>query len=643
MYTSKRINRLCSLLLAVLLTGGLSTCGHRHRAAEDPARPNIIWINVEDIGPALGCYDDPQAITPNLDRLASQGIVYRNAFATAPICAPSRSSFITGVYSTSMGTQHLRSIVERPDFILTLHEHLKNAGYFVTNYGKTDWNFSPDGVFDLWEQSYDPWRKRPENQPFYSMFVIGGTHEGAANRPERYEAITSDLPPELRHDPDGFPVQPAYPDTPEFRAYWARYYDLISAMDIQVGEILQNLEEDGLMDETVVFFFADHGFGAPRHKRYLLTTGLQVPLLVYLPPKYRHWSTTPVGGCEGRLVSLVDLVPSVLEMLGLEVPDYVQGQSFLGPGPDSPREYVYGERSRADDMFEMSRAVLNERYMYVRNYMPYLPYIRNGVIQADDKDGYRGLRRMHYEQALPEPMELLFHPKAVEELYDLQADPGQLNNLADVPELADIRSELSRQLLQWSIDTRDIGFLPEAEYMIRAEGSTPYEIGQDPIAYNLEEVMASADLVGTDRVDAILGYLRAGDAGARYWSVIAINSLPEPGPAVTAALQEVLKDPSPSVQIAAAEALCRLGICTPAIPVLRKLVQDDRPWVALQAARSLVEIGVAAKPLVPVMLEVQKKLLGGPDSPRKYKDFEYASFTGWALETALQQCHAQPL
>ena len=542
-----------------------------------------------------------------------------------------------------MGTQHLRSVVERPDFILTLHEHLKNAGYFVTNYGKTDWNFSPDGVFDLWEQSYDPWRKRPENQPFYSMFVIGGTHEGAANRPERYEALTADLPQEFRHDPEGFPVQPAYPGTPEFQAFWARYYDLISAMDLQVGQILENLETDGLMDETLIFFFADHGFGAPRHKRYLLTTGLHVPLLIYLPPKYRHWSKTPAGGSERRLVSLVDLVPSVLEMLGLKVPDYVQGQSFLGPGSDFPREYIYGERSRADDMFEMSRAVLNDRFMYVRNYMPYLPYIRNGVIQAEDKDGYRGLRRMHRQQALPEAMERLFHPKAVEELYDLRADPGQLNNLADVPELADIRSELSRQLVQWSIDTRDIGFLPEAEYMIRAEGSTPYQIALDSGLYNLEEVMASASLVGTERIDAILSNMKAGDAGARYWAVIAVNSLAEPGPAVARALQETLTDPSPSVQIAASEALCRIGHSGAALSVLKTWVQDDRPWVALQAARSLVEIGTDAKPLVPVMLEVQKKLLGGPDSPRKYKDFEYSSFTGWALETALEQCEARPL
>lgn len=625
------------------LLAGLQACDPRGPGTEDASRPNIVWINVEDISPALGCYGDPNARTPNLDRLASEGIVYRRAYSTAPICAPSRSSFITGVYSTSMGTQHLRSVVERAEFILTLHEHLKNAGYYVTNYGKTDWNFSPEGVFDLWEQTYDPWRKRPEGQPFYSMFVIGGTHEGAANRPERYEAATQDLPPELRHDPAGFPVQPAYPDTPEFQAYWARYYDLISAMDIQVGEILQNLEEDKLMDETVVFFFADHGFGAPRHKRYLLTTGIQVPLLVYLPPKYRHWSKTKAGESDSQLVSLVDLVPSVLEMLGLEVPDYVQGQAFLGPEPDAPREYIYGERSRADDLFEMSRAVLNERYLYVRNYMPYLPYIRDGVIQADDKDGYRGLRRLHQQQALPEAMERLFHPKPAEELYDLEADPGQLNNLATSVDHADVKGELSRQLARWSLETRDVGFLPEAEYMIRSAGSTPYEMAQDTGAYNLEEVMASAGLVGTDRVDAILRDLKAGDAGARYWAVIAVNSLPEPGPVVAAALQEVLGDPSPSVQIAAAEALCRIGHFEAAVPVLGNWVQDDRPWVALQAARSLVEIGPAATPLVPVMLEVQEKLLGGPDSPRKYKDFEYASFTGWALETALQQCGAKPL
>lgn len=619
---------------------------HQESSKSAQLRPNIVWINVEDISPALGCYGDTLAITPNLDRMASEGILFSQAFSTAPICAPSRSSFITGVYSTSMGTQHLRSEVNRASFIKTLPEHLKELQYFTTNYGKTDWNFSPDGVFDLWEQDLAPWRKRPDNQPFFSMFVAGKTHEGSVNKLENYHKAVEGLPREFFHDTTHFPVPGSYPQTQEFRTLFAHYYDLISQMDRLVGEILDNLEADGLKEETVVFFFSDHGFGIPRYKRYLYKSGTHVPLLVYLPPKYRHWSTVPAGQVSDQLVSLVDMTPSILNMLGIDKPEYMQGQAFLGEKPEPARDYIYVERSRADDLFEMSRGITDGKYLYVRHYMPYLPYIRSGVIQADatDKIGYSTLRKMHDAGTLPAVTERLFHPKPLEELYNLDTDPFETDNLAGDTQLQTIKTQLSQQLFQWSLITRDLGFLPEAEYMIRGSENSPYEIAQNDATFPVEVIMQSAQTVGYQDEKAILQNLRSPESGVNYWAVIATRSLDKISTEITDALTDNLSNSSPSVQIAAAEALCQFGAPEKALPVLKKWVLDDRPWLALQAARSAVEIGPKAKPIVEDLLKAQAKYIDhSPNAPRKYVNFNYASFTGWALERAIQNCEKKPL
>lgn len=623
------------------------SCGQKAAQEGELPPPNVVWINVEDISPALGCYGDPNAKTPNLDRLAQEGVLFRQAFATAPICAPSRSSFITGVYSTAMGTQHLRSEIPRPGFLKTLPEHLKPLGYFCTNHGKTDWNFNPEGVFDYWEQDLAPWRNRPEGKPFFSMFVAGNTHEGPGNRREVYQRVVEGMPAGLFHAPDSFPVPPIFPANDTFRGIFARYYDLISQMDITIGQILQNLEADGLKDNTIVFFFSDHGFGLPRYKRYLHRTGTQVPLLVYAPPAYKDWLPVPPGQETNQLVSLVDLVPSVLNMLGIERPSYVQGSAFLGLQPDAPREHVFLERSRADDLFDMSRAITDGRYFYVRNYMPYLPYTRSGRIQADapDKEGYRELARLKASGDLPVHLAGLFQAKPTEELYDLQADPYELNNIANVPEMAGVKDRLAGQLLQWSVQTRDLGFLPEAEYMRLSAGQniSPYELGQN---FPITEAMEAATLVGTTDEQAVLSAIANPEGAVAYWGVIASRSLPATSAPMEAALRAALSHDSPSVRIAAAEALAIAGKnvseTEAALAVLQQELAAPQPWLALQAARSLVEIGPRAKPLLPAMLQTQQAYMNTSGNGGRYKDGNYSSFIGWALEKAIENAGGKP-
>ncbi|UZR98733.1 sulfatase-like hydrolase/transferase [Chondrinema litorale] len=620
-------------IFQVLLISG---CTFTNSKKESLPPPNIVWINAEDISPAFGCYGDNFAITPNTDALASKGIVYKKAFATAPICAPSRSCLATGLYATSMGTQHLRSVTPKPEFIKTLPEMLRNEGYFTSLSGKTDYNFDPTGVWEYWENDNTPWKKRKEGQPFYSMFVFGLSHEGAGNIREKYESSVEDLPKEMFHDPAKVKVPPYYPDNEKARELWARYYDLVSAFDQKVGEVVENLEADGLMENTFIFVFADHGFGMPRYKRWLNETGLKVPLVVYTPEKYKSYFSESPGSTTEDLVSFVDFVPTTLSLAGIPKTEYMPGNAFLGPFRKDTREYVFGARSRADDMFETSRSVRNDRFMYIRHYQPQYPYIQDGYIFSDVKEVFKLLREEHEAATLPAASERMWHKKPNEELYDLENDPYELNNLAESDEYQLVKDSLRDELKNWIFETRDIGFLPEAEYMIRSTGSTPYQYAQSN-NYDLAAIYNAAEMVGKASKEEFEANLQSEDSGVRFWSVIGLLNLGERAKSSLKVLLEVLEnDSSPSVQIAAAETLCKLGNCENAIPVLEKYLKDDRVWVALQAARTTQLIKEEAKPLVPVINEVLKKYRGEDGAKFKYKDFNYAAFISWPLEWSLK-------
>jgi len=233
----------------------------------DQSRPNIIWLIAEDISPALGCYGDAYATTPNLDKLAENGVIYTNAWSTAPISAPSRSCLVSGLYATSLGTQHLRCEVDFPLQMKRLPELLKAQGYFTSNRDKTDYNFSADGMWEHWSSTITPWRHRAKDQPFFSFINIGPSHEGTVSSLDSYKKLTKDLTPELLHDPAKVKLPPYYPDSRETREVWAHYYDILTVLDKNVGTLLDSLQKDNLMDETIIFFIADHGFGMPRYKR----------------------------------------------------------------------------------------------------------------------------------------------------------------------------------------------------------------------------------------------------------------------------------------------------------------------------------------------------------------------------------------
>lgn len=619
--------------LGILLIFFLYAGCEKQQLPEAP--PNILWISVEDIGPALGSYGDPYALTPNIDQLASEGVVYKRAYATAPICAPARSALITGIYATSMGTQHLRSVIPIPDTIVTLPEHMKGAGYYTTNNAKTDYNFDPEGMWDD-NGNQAHWRNRPEGKPFFSVFNYGITHEGHTNSPPN-----GDLDPldeDELHDPAQANLPPYFPDTQEMRELWARQYDLITVMDKQVGDLLLQLEEDGLSDNTIIFFFSDHGFGLPRYKRWPQNTGHHVPLIIKVPEKYSHLINLSEGSETDQLVSFIDFAPTVLNLAGISVPKVMQGVPFMNSDQVEGRNYVFGARSRADDVYEVSRTVISDRYVYIRNYMPHQPMIQDAVIFSDSKRGYAELNRLQRENKLEGPAAEFYLPKPVEELYDLKEDPFELNNLAENEDLIEVKIEMKNVLDEWISETVDVGFLPEAEMMLRSKGSTPYEYAHDKSKYNLLRIKAAADLVGREMTDEynIGKLLENPDSGVRFWAATAAQARQESSDFLADQLKELLDDPSPSVAIKAAETLALWGREDASVPVLSQYLRHEEETVMLEAAMASRRIGTKACPLIPTIKEIYPKISG--EVWGRYKNWYYPMFIGMALDQVRINC-----
>jgi len=593
-------------------------------------KPNILWITCEDLSPYLGCYGDALAGTANLDEFAGEGVLYEQAYASSPVCAPARSCLITGVYATSLGTQHLRSAIKLPKKICCFTEYLRKAGYYCTNRAKKDYNFKDVNAWD--ESSLKAhWRNRKPGQPFFSVFNLGVTHQSQINGSDEefFKRYRCKLASEERSDPAKVKLPPYYPDTPMLRNIWARYYDLITLMDRQFAEILKQLQDDGLADDTIVFFYSDHGSGIPRHKRAIYDSGLRVPLIIRFPKKYQKAAPVRPGSRTDRLVSFVDFAPTVLSLAGLPIPDYMEGEAFLGGQAGRARKYIYAHTSRVDEMYELSRCVRDGRYKYIRNYMPHLPYVQPSYF-PDKAEVMIELRRVADEGKLKGPEKLYFSAdKPLEEFYDTQNDPYELNNLIDSPKYHKTIKRLRRKLGRWLIETHDTGFMPEAEMHIRSTGSTPYEIAHDPKKYKQRRIVEAADMVGrgAERIVQMKAGLQDCDSVVRYWSALALEALGDKAAGAGDLLKKALTDSSPNVRFTAAGALCKLGQTEEAMGVLAEGLEDSRGWVVLAVAREIQLAGDKARPLLPLIKKVRAQC---KDANGKYKG-DYPMFIDWAL------------
>ncbi|NUQ62767.1 MAG: sulfatase-like hydrolase/transferase [Pirellulales bacterium] len=592
----------------LVLSGLLSFLGVASvRADSPPDRPNILWITCEDISPNLGCYGDAYARTPVLDRLASQGVRYTEAYGITGVCAPNRSCLITGMYPSTIGSHDMRSITRLPDVVRCFPEYLRKAGYYCTNNVKTDYNFPvPKGV---WDESSGKahWRKRPAGRPFFSVFNFTVCHESQIRQPDAsFAKNTSRLTPDQRHDPAKVSLPPFHPDTPETRRDWARYHDLITAMDYEAGDILRQLEEDGLADQTIVFFFSDNGVGMPGCKKWVWESGLHVPLMVRFPEKYRRWSPGEPGSTCDRLVSFVDFAPTVLSLAGVDIPPNMQGKAFLGPRAAEPREYVYAIRDRMAERYDTVRVVRDRRYQYLRNYMPHLSWSQF-VSYTEEMPTMKIWRRLAEAGKLNEVEARYFQPrKPVEELYDTSADPHQVHNLAGDPKHRAVLERMRGESVDWMKRTHDLGLLPEYEMHRRAEGRTPYDVAQDHEANPLDRLLAAADLANRmepARESELIGLLNDGDPAVRHWGAIGLVALGKEAAAAEGPLRAAIKDASPDVRIAAAEALCRLGRVEEALPVLIAELRHKTPYIRLRTMNVLDRLGVSARPALPAIRE----------------------------------------
>lgn len=424
------------------------------------SRPNILWISCEDISPNLGCYGDAYASTPNLDRLASQGVRFTQAFTPAGVCAVVRTGIITGMYPISFGGQHMRTVIDFPKNVEPFPVYLREAGYFCTNKSKTDYqsNVDMNATWDKHGASHSDWRDRAEGQPFFSVINLTVSHESQIRHgAETHAAILEGLDEGQRHDPEmAAPfLPPIYPNTAEARKDWAWYADNISEMDRQVGEILQRLDDDGLTENTVVIFWSDHGRGLPRSKRWIYDSGVHVPLIV-------RWPNQMQGGrLNDELVSTQDLTPTTLAIAGIEPKSYMHGRVFLGGKAEEAPDRLFFHRDRMDEVYELMRATRDHQFKYIRNFEPERTYAQH-IDYMDMMPTLVDLRQMHADGKLDATQELFFRQrKPIEELYNVIEDPHEVNNLAEDPKYQDKLKELRAAVEAWQVEIGDLGLVPE--------------------------------------------------------------------------------------------------------------------------------------------------------------------------------------
>ena len=548
--------------------------------------PNILWITSEDNSPFAGCYGDEFATTPNMDMLASQGFLYTHAFANAPVCAPARNTILTGVYASSGGNSHMRSQYPKSEIVKPYPVYLREAGYFCTNNVKEDYNLPADQTRGIWDESSNKahYNNRRPGQPFFAVFNSTISHESSIHRRTPLE--------DLRHDPQKVKLPPYHPDTPDMRHDWAQYYDKIEDMDAWIGKILKELDESGEAENTIVFYYGDHGGVLARSKRFLYDSGTRVPFIVRIPEKYKYLFPAKKPGTKvDRLISFVDLVPTLLSIAGITVPEYLQGNAFLGDQKTNNPDYVYMFRDRMDERYDMSRSVRDKKFRYIRNYMPFRPHGQH-LEYLWLAPSIRSWEAAYKNGECNEIQSRFWLPKPAEELYDSENDPWEVNNLAGDPAYADVKLRMQNECTQWILRVRDAAFIPEADRTTRAAGQPFYDYFRNPeLPFN--EIVEAANLASAAKVtdlETLKGFLRHNDSAIRYWGATGLLILKEDTRSVIPELLEALNDTSPNVVTVAAEALHNFGETSEALKALGRIIAEPNEMAQCHALNVIANI-----------------------------------------------------
>ena len=557
-------------------------------------QPNIVWIIAEDASPHIGAYGETSIRTPNLDRMAAEGVRFANAFVTNPVCSPSRSAMVSGMYQTTLGAHNHRSAntspkaggneayydsYRVPESIRLIPELFREAGYFVVNggKGKTDYNFLPRT--DLYQGK--DWSGRAEGQPFFAQIQL----PGGKNRRAKVTPMT---------DPARVVLPPYYPDHPVLREDWARYLNSWVYTDRQVGEVLARLKDEGVLETTVVFFWTDHGLSHVRGKQFLYEEGIRVPLIARLPGRKL------AGSVRKDLVSHIDVAAASLDLAGMPIPDYVQGRPLFSSDHDV-REQVFSARDRCDETVEAMRSVRTARFKYIRNFR----YHRSHMQPNRYKDGKEIVQTMFslHEAGKLNPLQdrVFARERPFEELYDVENDPFETQNLAGKREHLTTVRRLRESLYGWMVRTRDMGLVPEPILEdLGKEYRTKYDAMGHPDQGGLVgELLRVTEAGARDKVPELLDGLESPRPSVRYWAAIGLGNTGRA--ADVDILEGFLEDTSATVRIAAALSLARHYEHEEALAILAREIENPNLVVGLYAIRAIEELGDRAEAAAPAV------------------------------------------
>lgn len=581
-------------LLALMEVSSISSGKTNQVNKNSTERPNILWITCEDISPYLGSYGCREAQTPSLDRLAKKGIRFTNAYANAPVCAVARATILSGMYATTTGTHQMRSNIQLPPEIPAYPKILREAGYYCTNNSKKDYNSNYENDGSLWDESSNNahYRNRKTDQPFFAVFNITVTHESQLNKDliSRY-IERKQIPVEPRIHPADIKLPPYQPDLPEIREDWSRLHDLITLMDKMAGDLIQELEDQGLADNTIIFFNSDHGGQLARSKRYIYNVGTQVPFIVHLPEKWQHLAKERPGDTYNSMVSFVDFAKTFLSITGCETPVKMQGRIFLGTEKEKAPDFVHFYRDRMAERYDFSRAVTDRHYYFVRNFMPHRPAGRDSRYGYEVQANWRAWEDWYDKGGCNEIQSQFYQPKPAHELFDTKKDPWHIVNLSNQPKYQKRVKELSDEVDRWMIETRDVGLIPEPMFhdLIgkNKEYKTLYDYAQSdnyPVGQILD-VAKAASSGEQEKLSMYLSLMKSSHPIIRYWATYGIFILRSKDMEVQAALKERIKrDDIAANRIMAAQALGLCGDPDRAFTALIKEVNEtDQGYVLLQA------------------------------------------------------------
>ncbi|MGO4166261.1 sulfatase-like hydrolase/transferase [Novosphingobium sp. PhB55] len=561
--------------------------------------PNFLWFTSEDNFPIIGAYGDTLARTPTIDMLARKGVLFDRAYCVSPVCGPSRFSILTGMNPAACGSAEDFGSTDEvlPRSVRGYPEYFKDLGYYTANNQKKNYNSQFDYVMDMWDESSEQahWNKRRPGQPFFSVFNTFTTHESCLFRPLDGK-VTSDMV--------GQKIPPYLPDSPGVRRDFTTFYNAMEKMDGEFAARLKEIEDAGLADDTIVFYYSDNGGITPRGKRFCYDLGLRCALVVYVPPKWQHLSPWKPGTKVTDPVTFNDLMPTVLSMVGTPPPAHVHGLALFGPHRGERQKYAFGGRDRMDERYDLTRTVTDTRFRYIRNYNPHRPWGQHVEFMMQAA-GYRDWEAMHLEGKLNAVQDRFWGEKPYEELYDVQTDPHMVENLADGPvhraKLAELRSALDAQMLA----INDNGLIPEA---CSAEG---YVNSRAPGAYPIREAMRMAALAASRSSDLtpFLNGLRHENEIIRYWAAMGLLIAGEHAqPHMAAIKAAMLGDPSVATRIVLCEALVRQSNDHDALVTLGTIidVEDDGP-LRLQALAAIEYCGEKARPILPAIRRSAKE------------------------------------